>query len=379
MLTSFGIKNYRLFDQLDIKRLSRVNLFVGKNNAGKSALLEAVELYASNISTKVLADLVTQRQELWKEQSPTVDQQASTHPLRHLFYNHHLPELDEEGITLGPLELGAERIHVRVAAYRVEEDQEGVVRTSLISPSEVPPDLTDLELALIGQENGKTWRVFRLDREIQSESRFYSRSAISSGRELKYVTQVVPTRNMTEEKVASLWDAIALTGIDDEVVTGLKLLEPRIEGVAIVGPVSERRSDRIPIERIPLVKLANLSERLPLRSLGDGAIRLFQIMVALANARDGILLVDEFENGLHWSIQNKLWEMVFRLSERLNVQVFASTHSRDCVKSFGETWKTREKEGAFYRLSRLGEQSVKLTHYTCETLSDALETDVEVR
>ena len=106
--------------------------------------------------------------------------------------------------------------------------------------------------------------------------------------------------------------------------------------------------------------------------------RLLHIVVALVNARNGLLLVDEFENGLHWSIQPKVWDIVFQLAERLNVQVFATTHSRDCVGSFNQVWGQYSELGAFFRLGAK-DGSIKATEYTLETLADAIEMDVEVR
>lgn len=90
------------------------------------------------------------------------------------------------------------------------------------------------------------------------------------------------------------------------------------------------------------------------------------------------LLIDEFENGLHWSILPKVWDIVFKLSERLNVQVFATTHSRDCVKGFDTTWNNYPTLGAFFRLEA-SNGTVKVREYTSETLSDAIDMDVEVR
>lgn len=107
--------------------------------------------------------------------------------------------------------------------------------------------------------------------------------------------------------------------------------------------------------------------------------RLFHIIVALVNAKNGLLLVDEFENGLHWTVQPKIWKTVFRLAQRLSVQVFASTHSRDCIVGFEEAWKEQEELGAFFRLDVRPDAGVTVTSYTCETLLDSLETGVEPR
>ena len=93
---------------------------------------------------------------------------------------------------------------------------------------------------------------------------------------------------------------------------------------------------------IAVVRLSDSPERYPLKSMGDGLSRVLQMTLALVSAKDGILLVDEFENGLHWTVQPKLWQLVFRLAKRLNVQVFATTHSQDCVKAFSSVWQDDE-------------------------------------
>lgn len=111
--------------------------------------------------------------------------------------------------------------------------------------------------------------------------------------------------------------------------------------------------------------------------MGDGMTRLFNIIVALVNTQNGILLIDEFENGLHWSVQPKVWELVFYLAEKLNIQVFATTHSRDCIKGFDSAWNKYPLLGAFLRLDDK-DQLIRAVEYTSETLTDAIDMDVEV-
>lgn len=376
MLPSFLLKNYRLFKHLEISGLQRVNLVVGKNNAGKSALLEAIELYATDMSTETLIDHVVTRQETWATIQQTSTQRTYLNPVRHIFFEHQLPQLGEEGIILGPLEPVNKQLHLYMGAFRMEGTPEGLRRRVLVSPQDVlesAEDLEDVEVALIVTEDGKIRRTIRLDRDIQDEAHFFRKNASLGFLSTKYATQVVPTRNMTEEKLATLWDSINLTGLDEEVIQGLRLLDDGITGIAFVENSSSRNG------RIPLVKLDYQPEPLPLKSLGDGIMRLFHIVVALVNARDGILIVDEFENGLHWSVQPKVWEMVFRLAETLQVQIFASTHSQDCIRGFESAWSNKESQGSFFRLQPSQNKSVSITYYNRETLSDALETDVEVR
>ena len=75
---------------------------------------------------------------------------------------------------------------------------------------------------------------------------------------------------------------------------------------------------------------------MPLRSLGDGAVRLFGVALALANSQGGFLLIDEAENGIHHTIQRDFWRMVLLTAQANNVQVFATTHSWDCVVGFAQ-------------------------------------------
>ncbi|MFM7885997.1 MAG: DUF3226 domain-containing protein [Pseudanabaena sp.] len=116
MLNSFQINNFRLFEKLEVKKLGRVNLIVGKNNCGKSTFLEAIQIYASNATYEVLLDLIYARQETWsndvnKSQLPNTRyaQKSFLHQVlnfrknsvRHLFFGHQIPEINEKRLSLG--------------------------------------------------------------------------------------------------------------------------------------------------------------------------------------------------------------------------------------------------------------------------------------
>lgn len=189
-------------------------------------------------------------------------------------------------------------------------------------------------------------------------------------REPRFPVQIVPTGSVNENLLAQLWDVINLTDLQDEVVSCLQLIDESIKDVAFVG---EGRS------RIAIVRKNGRQERLPLKNMGDGMLRLFHIILAIVNAKNGLILIDEFENGLYWGVQPKLWETIFRISERLNVQVFATTHSKDCVRAFEAVWKVDETKGTFHRMDRGRDNQIKCISYNVETLADALEMDVEVR
>lgn len=374
MLGSFTARNFRQFSQLDIPRLSRVNLFVGRNNAGKSALLEAIEVYFSNASAQTLINLVSAREETWAGNNISKSQLPND-IFRHLFKGHNLPALEEDGFIVGPLKEPNNQLQVTVAAYRTHEN-EGTIQRVRIEPDryfELQREEVEIDLDLVAIEAGRTRRIASLTRP----TRTYNIARLDV--ESRSPIQVVPTRSMLPTKVASLWDVIGLTDLSNEVIEGLKLIEPSILDIAFVRATGQYFRNEERETRIPLARLSNQNGPLPLRSMGDGITRLFHITLSLVNARNGVLLVDEFENGLHWSVQEKVWETVFQLAKRLDVQVFATTHSRDCVQAFQAAWEHHPKEGAYYRMEMDKYGEVRAREYSLETLADSIATDVETR
>jgi AAA15 family ATPase/GTPase len=65
-------------------------------------------------------------------------------------------------------------------------------------------------------------------------------------------------------------------------------------------------------------------------------LRVLQLALKIFPAKGGFLLIDEFENGLHYSVQERIWQLAFEMAQRLDIQVFATSHSWDCVESFSK-------------------------------------------
>ncbi|MCA6558735.1 MAG: AAA family ATPase [Pseudanabaena sp. M114S2SP2A07QC] len=371
MLKSFQIINSRLFEKLEVKKLGRVNLIVGKNNSGKSTFLEAIQIYASNGNSKTLLEIIESRQENWSNDLQKQSQSFLANPLRHLFFGHKLPKFDKKGVSLGEI-YPESAINLGVAVYQDQTDPNGTIRKIHISDFQPDEDLSNVQIFLIAEEKKKIRRLFSLDIDIRDIQRNSQRGLYDGHDRLnpKFVCQIVATGNMPNRQLSSLWDLTSLTDLAKEVISALTLIDSRVLGIGFID--GERD------ERIPFVQMKEISEPLPLKSMGDGMTRIFHIAVALVNAKNGILLIDEFENGLHWTVQPKVWDIIFQLAERLNVQIFATTHSRDCIQSFEQIWNKYPESGAFFRLDEKNGK-IKATEYTLETLADSLEMDVEVR
>lgn len=298
ILDSLYIKNFRLFKELEIERLGRVNLIVGKNNSGKTCLLEALWIYGSRADEKVLKKIISSREEDWENHKDSE---------RHLRYNY-----EKENFFIGG------NNHGEKYWYR-----------------------------------GDNFLVRPLPTNVNS-------------------VQFIRSTYLESEEVDNLWNDIYLTPHEQTILEALHLIDKKIEKIGLV--IKDNRS-------IPVI--FRESKRLPLKNLGEGMTRVFHIALALVNAGDGFLLIDEFENGLHYTIQPKVWELVFKLAKELNVQVFATTHSWDCVTAFQQAAQNNEEEIMLFRLGRSVRKSdngkVIVTAYNQEELEAVTQAEWEVR
>ena len=96
------------------------------------------------------------------------------------------------------------------------------------------------------------------------------------------------------------------------------------------------------------VKLNNKVEPVLLNSLGDGINRFMAIICAIWASQDGFLFIDEVENGIHYTNYSKLWKIIFEISKEANCQVFATTHSKECIEAFNK--QNKENEATFIEL-----------------------------
>ena len=104
--------------------------------------------------------------------------------------------------------------------------------------------------------------------------------------------------------------------------------------------------------------------------------RIAGIVLAMASSRGGIVLIDEIENGIHHTVLQDLWRAIERSAKYFDVQVFATTHSFECLSAAGRSLS--EKDMVFHRLE-VTNGSNQCTTYEAEEFEAALEHDFEVR
>ncbi|WP_421826155.1 AAA family ATPase [Larkinella sp.] len=392
MLRSLEIHNYRNLRHLTIERLGRVNLLLGKNNTGKTSVLEAVAIHINRGSIDFLFQLLNERGENYiraedteRRNSEVAKEITILKTLAALFtgraaqFNQKSTILigEHESTLFGPETASVNRIGLRFVRFLekydyldTDEKLSGPVHRRRISL----PDDTDDPEALLGIEvrfNQST--VITPFRNIDRTARGLNSLQISSLDDSLASYQFVKTKNIEREINGALWDKIALTESEDEVVNALKIIESDIDRITF-------RNER-ERERVPVVKLKSSNDVVPLRSMGDGINRILTIILAMVNCENGYFLIDEFENGLHYSVQEKLWEVIFSVAERLNIQVFATTHSYDCIDAFSailNSGRYPKESGCMIRLDNY-EGDIEATLYNADEIQATTRVQVDPR
>ena len=331
------IRGFRAIKDFTTEGLGRVTLITGKNNSGKSSLLEALYLHATNAAPAIVNDILSAREEA---DSRAGESELPADP-GSLF--HGFPQLsdDFEPISISTEDMdGRKELTIRVDWVAEERDSDGRRRLvpgvrSMFGDYDYAPVL------VVETEEGE--RLHRIDYSSEPNG---GRRLVRPVEARMPCAKVVPYDGVRTGVLEELWSEIALTDSEDDVVETLRIVDPGISAVSMVVGGDARK------DRIAIVRSADFSRPAPLRSFGDGVARIFAIVLSLVNAEGGILLIDEFENGLYHGVQTDAWRMIFRLAKRLDVQVFATTHSRDAVEAFQEAAAEVPEEGSLLRLTR---------------------------
>jgi AAA15 family ATPase/GTPase len=356
MLKEIEIQNFRCFEQIKISGFERVNLIGGKNNAGKTTLLEAIFLNVAQDAGSISA-LKTLRM----ESSESVGLRYKS-AWDNFFYS-----LNKDAIIAIYGKNESNLVH----KIEIWLDESGNVENIFSSQNverlresflKHKDDLLILNIKL-SQGNKET---------VSSPVIATSNSLMSQGNNYFFEQLFMAScmrssgANLTEE-----FDLARLNEKDSEVLKAFQIIDPAIESVEsfYIGE--------------PTLYLRRKGEkRLPLPLFGDAINRVADIILKLVNSEHKILLIDEIENGIHYTNQREFWRMLFRLAVELDTQIFATTHSLEMLQAFADVGLEPDQKcsSAYFELARkLKTNQIIGSRLDLETLNYALEHQEGVR
>ncbi len=250
MLTSIELTGFRGFRQLKLEGLQRVNLIVGKNNSGKTSLLEGI---CNVVYDAAKGDSLRQND---SSKGQWIAGVAGTAPQV-------TGEWREEGGSKSLIERRLGLIpHCKI---------------SVISVFHSPP----------------------------------------------------------QSLIPKLGQALLDTGTESQLESLLREVDPRFKRLRIDPSVAGNR----------IVLDVGLKQMIPLSQMGQGIYRLIEIISEIVGESPKICLIDEIENGIHHSSLIDLWRGLAELSQQFGVQIFATTHSHECIEAAHEAFSERASYG----------------------------------
>jgi hypothetical protein len=356
MWQSFTVKNFRSFRELTLQPLGRVNLIAGKNNSGKTALLEALYLHS-------YPQDVTLPFSVNELRGPASLKKYDHSLCSWLFHDKNtsceleLSGRDEQGAT------HTLRMWVGESAFAQYPEAKKYLAPSFINEAwsaKVPA------LLFKGEAAGKeTWSVS-----------FPSDIAISDG--MSWIGSNVPWNGPSifigsvgrpPDEDVKVFREVEAAGRQEEMLPGLQILEPRLQRLSVEFSGSKEviQGD------------IGLSHPVPLSFMGEGTRRLLSIVLAITTASGGNVLIDEVESGLHYSVLTRVWQAIGHAARQADVQVFATTHSYECIVAAHEAFTANGPyDLRLFRLDRVGEE-IKVAAYDKDVLGYATEMNHEVR
>jgi AAA15 family ATPase/GTPase len=367
-LTYFKIENFKKFDSLEVNDIGQFNLIVGDNNVGKTCLLEAL-LFDEN-PQQLLNNFylgLTKRglkfeiEEITRK-SNNLSITETTYPKGNYF----------EEFIMGsfPFE------YVKQTVINYKDSKENIIKISKIKES-------FKEKILLNNFINKAIKKEDILNQFVDISKSKDFKDLESDGEyiwiynynLNILNFPLISFNDTplEEETRGIYENLKTKREKQILIDVLKVVNPKIVDI-------ELRENFEDLKSVFLISFEDKDEFVPLNFLGDGFKRIFYIVLKALSLKGKRILIDEIEIGIHYSKMKYFWINIMKVCKELDVQLFATTHSQECIESYLEASKeTNEKDIRLIRLQENKDKSIKAICYKEEYIEYMVESNTEER
>ncbi|MBQ8867238.1 MAG: AAA family ATPase [Bacteroidaceae bacterium] len=341
MFDKIEIERFRGIRYASLEGFKQINLFFGKNNCGKSSLLESLFL-ASGLSNPLLPVHVNFMRGYSKTRLTD---------LKLEFYN-----LD----STQPIHIRIENEEKRDLSISILEQEQKSVSLNADDAN----ILSNVEEGMYGLKFDFKINDKPFEAQLNFEKTDVNRIAPKDYEELLRCVYLSPKFDFN----TSIQGLKNILQNKDEhfIVEGLQLIEPRVK-------------DFIFTDNEMLVDVG-LSKRIPVNMMGDGARKIVSLLTAVYDCKDGALLVDEISNGFHYSVMCNLWKVLISAAAKNNTQLFITTHDTDSIKGLRDAALDKYNDLiAAFKLLKTSDDELKAYHYSLESLDYSINQEIEVR
>ncbi len=357
MITDVLIRNFKCFKSLTVPELGRITLISGRNNVGKTALLEALFLFLDHRNLNMALSQYSRR----GVESISGSFEAIWKPM---FRNR-----DPDKEILISLAINGSQKQVKFKLNR--EFVPPTPTTVQTEERQISTDEEHTTLAVDVEFSGKSNEQYILHNFLDpNTNRLTTVSKTSpSNISLPSASFLASKKHNPTNEIARQFSNLAQQDRENEAVDFLKIIEPRLENLKIITEGTNSSVHG---------KLKGESSTRLINFMGEGMEKLLSLIVAIAHSPNRIIFLDEVENGLHYSILPKVWEALGKALRKYNCQLITTTHNYECLQAAYEGLSEMPDDFRYIRLNRKGEDvSAKLSNY--DMIGTAIRTNLEVR
>ncbi len=353
-----NIHNFRLIESLVIENIKQVNLITGRNNCGKTSVLEAIFLLIGMSNPQLPLSIHSFRNLMLTEDEE----------FKYLF-----KDLDfSKNLTIGG-ELDSEE---RMLEIKAIYPQFAEISPQISGKLQLSKD-EFLSNASASTVDGADIEGLRFSFNINGENNFEAEIRLKQGQinlnlspynEKLRASFINPSTIMMD--LDRRLDKIVVRKDLKTIINALREIEPNLSDIRM-GARGMVYAD-IGIDKL-----------VPINVMGDGIRRILAILAAISERKNGILLIDEVENGLHYRTLSILWRAILKMALDNKVQLFITTHSYECIEAFTQVYQEQKLDIGenFISLFRIGNNQGKhrAFQYEADTLLAGIEGEFEVR
>ena len=371
MLKTLALRGFRRFESYRLTDLATVNLIVGKNNCGKTTVLEAVYLLASDGHPAAFYEIAERRKELNPRIVSSSGRVRYEVDASHLFFDHACRpgvqfELSSEN---GARELSAKILSLDDVREYAELWDVGRVDTGRRDLFVETDPAFGLRLST-GAENETV--VFPVARDGTVLQELWPRSMRNVASRSPLV-RFLGLESVASDGMEDAWNEVLADGREDEVAQDMQLLVPEIDTIHFQTGGRLRRGGTI------LVGHRDGGRRMPIGSYGDGLRRLLALRLALVGAKHGFLLIDEIDAGLHWTVMEDVWRLLVEVATKSDTQIFATTHSYDCIRGLASLAKSQPDLAEQVSMQKVHPSLEQSVGFAGEQIAIAVDQQIELR
>ena len=352
LLSSFNAVHYRGIDGLSLPRLTPANLVTGVNGIGKTALLEAMWLFTGRYNPMLLWSANVQRSATPILATPILDPVAM--------------------LSNGILELHGVENGSRAKLKCVFEKVADVGRPASIGS---PAEQNLAQLPVVGRINayldGKHAKGRAGGAHPTPWGLVTYQNPVSPATRPNCVIEGTKFQLETFGEYLHRYSDIVRENRKEELTNAIRMMLPRVAGVEIL-------TDKMGVSYLSAITRDGV--QLPLHDLGGGVVRLSRLLLSFFTSRNGVLLADEIENGIHHSALSGVWTFARRWMREWNVQLVATTHSAECIEAAMTAFEDAPGDLSIHKLF-MNEETGKVEAITFrgESLEGARDLSLEVR